>query len=438
VAVALGAIVLLGERVAAARANGIVAPGCSGCHGGGAAAIATLVASQTTINPGDLVTLTLTIQSSSIKDGGAYITTGGVGTLRAISGEGLATNTIDGLTHTTPRAASGSQVTFRFNWQAPSTPGGVDIQAYVVAGNGNNSSSGDATGSVSFQAVYGCTGHQFFWDGDGDGSGDAANGVELGCANAAPPTQFAPTSGDCNDNDPAVHPGATEICNGKDDNCNGQTDENAPAVMLWPDPDGDGYYQYQTGTPKLGCGGIAGYAAASGDCAPMDATVHPGAKEVCNGKDDNCDGRTDEGVRPRCGIGWCERESPTCDASLCVAGPPHLEACNLLDDDCDGEVDNGATCPDGLQCVSGACMSGGSSLAGTAGNTGGGASSGGPGSGGTTGAGATTGTGTSGQPQMGGGSSCRTIGESGGRWSALLGFLAALALAKRRSGGPGD
>ncbi|MES1209146.1 MAG: putative metal-binding motif-containing protein, partial [Pseudomonadota bacterium] len=175
---------------------------------------------------------------------------------------------------------------------------------------------------------------------------------------------------------------STEQCNALDDDCNGQVDENAPPVMLWPDADGDGYYAFQTGTPKVGCGSVAGYAASGGDCNDHDATVHPGATEVCNLKDDNCDGEVDERVRPTCGVGWCARYSTTCNPADCVPGPPATETCNSFDDDCDGELDNGA-CPAGMICSGTQCVSNGgmgpAATGGAGGSSRGGAPSGGAG-----------------------------------------------------------
>lgn len=437
-AVVAAAGTLLAARAASARANGIAASACSGCHGGAATATLSLAASPSAFNPGDLVTMTVTIQWSSIKVGGVYISTSGVGALRPISGEGLAINT-DALTHTSPKAASGGQVTFRFNWQAPSSPGAVAVWVSAVAGNSNGSASGDATAGQAFEWVFGCQGQEFFWDGDRDGYGNRSFGTALGCVNA-PPAGYAAKEGDCDENDQTVHPGVVEICNAKDDNCDGQVDENAPAVMLWPDPDGDGYYAQQTGTPKIGCVGVAGYAATWGDCAPNDPAVHPGAKEVCNGKDDDCDQRVDEFVRPRCGIGWCERESITCDAKDCVAGAPRAEACNLLDDDCDGEVDNGPICGGDMQCTTGACLpasgsagAGGSSGRGGSASTGSGGAAGvsSPGAGGqgpSPGAGGMTGA-----PAGSTVGACRTGGTSAPGWGSLL--LALVALRQRQARG---
>jgi hypothetical protein len=339
-----------------ARASGIVADSCDGCHGPGTGTPPDLAvtADPPTLSPGALVTFTLTIRSATMKDAGTYVTTGGVGTLQAVAGEGLAINA-QGLTHTAPKPASNGAVTFRFAWQAPAKPGAVDVHVAAVAGNGNNASSGDSPALGDFQWVFGCAPTTFYVDLDRDGVGSKLFGTRLGCAGDATPVGYAAADGDCDENDENVHPGATEVCNLKDDDCNGQVDENAPPVTMWPDGDGDGYYTFQAGTPKTGCGKLAGYAALGGDCDDKDPAVHPGATEICNLKDDNCDGRVDELVRPTCGAGWCARSSPSCNPADCVPGPPTTETCNSFDDDCDGELDNGA-CPAGQVCMGTRCV----------------------------------------------------------------------------------
>ncbi len=74
---------------------------------------------------------------------------------------------------------------------------------------------------------------------------------------------------DCDDHAASIHPGATEVCNLKDDDCDGSVDEGF-------DVDGDGY---------TSCGG---------DCNDSVASVHPGAVEVFNGVDDNCNNIIDD------------------------------------------------------------------------------------------------------------------------------------------------
>ena len=230
---------------------------------------------------------------------------------------------------------------------------GFDVAA--VAGNGNGASSGDSPGFQRFQWVFGCTGRSFYLDLDRDGFGAKALGARLACLGEPAPEGFAAEDGDCDENDEKVHPGATEVCNKKDDDCNGEVDEGAPPVQMWPDADGDGYYAQQSGTPKTGCGNVPLYAALGGDCDDLDAAVHPRAEEACNNRDDNCDGDVDEKARPQCGVGWCARYSSSCDVADCRPGPPDVEKCNAFDDDCDGVIDNDA-CAAGFVCSSGQCL----------------------------------------------------------------------------------
>lgn len=350
---------LLVDGSALAHRIGIPTTSCEGCHSNHGAELA-MTGDPAILAPGAQLTVTLTIQhpGGTTVSGGLYVAKPAVGQLVALPGEDL--NLLnDELVHALPKAAQGGVVTFHFGWRAPNQPGAVRFQAYGLAANGDGTPNGDYAGTTEFDTAFGCTLQEFFPDADGDGYGNSLFVTAVGCM-GQPPTGYVARGGDCSDGDPTVHPGAVEICNKKDDNCDGNIDENAPPVAMWPDDDNDGYYQKQTGTPVMGCGSVPGYASVGGDCAPKDPNIHPFAKEICNGVDDNCDGRVDEGVRPTCGVGFCQRESQTCSMADCNPGVPIPEDCNLLDDDCDGIVDNGNLCAAGQSCQIGKCVAAGS------------------------------------------------------------------------------
>ena len=126
--------------------------------------------------------------------------------------------------------------------------------------------------------------------------------------------------------------------------------------MVYRDEDGDGYGA-RLGESKMGCGSGFGWSSTRDDCDDSERDVHPDVKETCNQKDDDCNGRVDDGARAACGQGWCRRLSPTCDPAACMPGPPRAETCNAFDDDCDGMLDNGPNlCPEGRTCANGFCL----------------------------------------------------------------------------------
>lgn len=395
-----GLAFLLASASAHARKNGIASMGCSGCHSGGTAPTVTITSNPPTIMPGATVTLTVNITTPEGYAG--FFMMSDVGTIASLAGQG--TQLISGgVTHTAPKKAVNGVTSFQVGWTAPSTTGSVNLNVWAVAANGDGSSRGDGPGQGFESFTFGCTGTVYWRDFDNDGYGAESSGYTRACTK---PTMFyASMNGDCNDSDERVYPGAKEMCNKRDDNCNGQIDEGLAIVTCHVDNDGDGH-GVATGATMTDCGCQKGYAPNTDDCNDNDPTVYTGADELCDYKDNNCNGQVDENARVACGMGWCRRLGAGCDSTACTPGEPRAETCNAFDDDCDGVNDNGTDLQlcgaAGMKCVNGTCINSGSV----------------PDAGATAGAGGAGAAGTAGVSGQGGGSgqtgaAGEVVGETG-------------------------
>lgn len=201
----------------------------------------------------------------------------------------------------TPSASTAQNPTVTYN-----TPGTYSVTLQVGDGSTSNTVTQNNLIVVDASAVW-------YRDADNDGFGNPLDVLN----DCDQPTGYIAAAGDCNDTNSAVFPGATEVCNNTDDDCDTQVDEGF-------DNDNDGF------------------TVCEGDCDDNNGIVYPGAFEICNNIDDDCDTQIDEGYdNDNDGFTICGGD---CDDNNSNVYPGASEICgNTIDEDCSGALNNG--CP---------------------------------------------------------------------------------------------
>jgi MYXO-CTERM domain-containing protein len=201
----------------------------------------------------------------------------------------------------------------------------------------------------------------WYGDGDGDGYGDPDDAT----AACAQPPDTVDNGEDCDDDDYGVNPEAEEFCDEIDNDCDEVIDESGAtdAVTFYADDDDDGYGDPDNTTAA--CDEPGGYTSDNTDCDDSDEDIYPGADEVCDALDNDCDSVADEGAvdastwyadddndgfgDPDAAVEACVsllgyvEDSSDCDDANDTIFPGAEETCDEVDQDCDDVIDEDAS-----------------------------------------------------------------------------------------------
>ncbi|MBM74143.1 MAG: hypothetical protein CMK59_01975, partial [Proteobacteria bacterium] len=196
----------------------------------------------------------------------------------------------------------------------------------------------------------------FYPDDDGDGFGVNTYFV-LDCE---VPNGFSENDDDCDDVLPEFYPGATELCDGLDNDCDGDADEGLNSIY-YTDADGDGFGDPAEAVETCELSGDLVDNNDDCDDTPISGPNNfPGQNETCDGRDNDCNGKVDEGalntyyidsdsdgygsnatveacVAP---VGTVENNDD-CDDFSAIRYPNNSELCDGIDNDCDNDIDEG-------------------------------------------------------------------------------------------------
>jgi hypothetical protein len=163
----------------------------------------------------------------------------------------------------------------------------ADVNPGVVADICNDRDD-DCDGNVDENADL-----RWYPDSDGDGYGAIGATPTITCDPGAP--DFATNDTDCDDTNGSVWPGADDVCDGVDNDCSGGIDDDTSMwTLLYPDADRDGYGADTSSGTRMCDLGSRAYVDNNDDCDDARAAIAPGSADVCDGRDNDCSGATDD------------------------------------------------------------------------------------------------------------------------------------------------
>ena len=169
---------------------------------------------------------------------------------------------------------------------------------------------------------------------------------------------------DCDDTDPNANPGRIEICDGKDNDCDGEIDEDLPLFTYYEDLDEDGYGNANVFIEICNDSAPMGYALDNTDCNDTEFLSNPGQVELCDEIDNDCNGLIDDGIEvfryyfdgdgdmfgdPAFILDTCSVFPPInfvlndfdCNDDDPNINPAVMEVCDAIDNNCSGIADDG-------------------------------------------------------------------------------------------------
>jgi hypothetical protein len=214
----------------------------------------------------------------------------------------------------------------------------------------------DCDGLTDEEGAQNC--RTYYKDADGDTYGLSTTSKCL-CAPDVANKLTALVGGDCNDASAAINPGAHEVCNNLDDDCDSKTDSADADLLTWESPSCEKQAGVCAGAKKPASLCVSGAWGACVDASYLayNPLYQAGVEAACDGKDNDCDGSTDEdfsvtllngtsvsGVGKACGVGVCSGGTTACNADktgiLCPSEQSAgTEVCDARDNDCDGTTD---------------------------------------------------------------------------------------------------
>ncbi len=181
-------------------------------------------------------------------------------------------------------------------------------------------------------------GQQWYLDGDRDGYGTNATVITQCEDPSTGAITYVLNDDDCNDSEAAAYDGATELCDGIDNDCLNGIDDNVVYSNYYADLDGDGQGDINDASPTNDCVPPVDTAANNTDCDDTDDTVYDGATELCDGQLNDCSGTLS-----------ADETDPDSDLYVACSSWVGPTGTILGGGDCDNTATGGASTPGGTE-----------------------------------------------------------------------------------------